>query len=185
MTNAPRLEKNRLENTKARIDHAIEFRNQTDQHCMHDMASGPGVIAPSGQRADSRARSCRSRTGSRRGRRLARVNGRPRLSRPTISGEMYGITTTLLVGRGSSLTPGAPSIAFLPVKNVASPTVGRIMSSDANYALYRQHLRRTTEEPLALFLPGTPFGIRDRPEARTRKSCNSGMLLAAHPGMTP
>jgi transcriptional regulator with XRE-family HTH domain len=84
-------------------------------------------------------------------------NGQHRLitaSRPTISGEIYGIITTLLVGRGSSLTPVAASIAFLPMKNVASPTVGRIMSSDANYALYRQHLRRTTEEPFALFLPG-------------------------------
>ena len=84
-------------------------------------------------------------------------NGQHRLitvSRPTISGEMYGIITTLLVGRGSSLTPVAASIAFLPINNVASPTLGRVMSSDANHALYRQHLRRTTEEPFALFLPG-------------------------------
>lgn len=84
-------------------------------------------------------------------------NGQHRLitmSRPTISGEMYGIITTLLVGRGSSLTPVAASIAFLPIKNVASPTLGRVTSSDANYALYRKHLRRTTEEPFALFLPG-------------------------------
>jgi transcriptional regulator with XRE-family HTH domain len=84
-------------------------------------------------------------------------NGQHRLiivSRPTITGEMYGIITTLLAGRGSTLTPIAAAIAFLPIKSVASPTMGRISSDDPNYALYRGHLRRTTEEPFALFLPG-------------------------------
>jgi transcriptional regulator with XRE-family HTH domain len=84
-------------------------------------------------------------------------NGQHRLitvSRPTITGEMYGIITTLLAGRGSTLTPVAAAIAFLPIKSVASPTMGRISPSDANYELYRNHLRRTTEEPFALFLPG-------------------------------
>ncbi len=84
-------------------------------------------------------------------------NGQHRLitvSRPTITGEMYGIITTLLAGRGSTLTPIAAAIAFLPIKSVASPTMGRISPNDANYELYRSHLRRTTEEPFALFLPG-------------------------------
>ena len=84
-------------------------------------------------------------------------NGQHRLitvSRPTITGEMYGIITTLLAGRGSTLTPIAAAIAFLPIKSVATPTTGRISPSDANYELYRSHLRRTTEEPFALFLPG-------------------------------
>jgi transcriptional regulator with XRE-family HTH domain len=76
------------------------------------------------------------------------------VSRPTITGEMYGIITTLLAGRGSQLTPIAAPIALLPIKNVPNPNVGRIASGDANYALYRQHLRRTTEEPFALFLQG-------------------------------
>jgi transcriptional regulator with XRE-family HTH domain len=76
------------------------------------------------------------------------------ISRPTILGEMYGILTTLLSGRGSLLTPIAAPIAFLPLKNIPSPTVGRISSNDANYALYRQHLRRTVDEPFAMFLPG-------------------------------
>jgi transcriptional regulator with XRE-family HTH domain len=74
--------------------------------------------------------------------------------RPRNTGEMYGIITTLLAGRGSLLTPIAASIAFLPIKLVPSPTLGRISPDDANYALYREHLRRTTEEPFALFLPG-------------------------------
>ena len=84
-------------------------------------------------------------------------NGQHRLitvSRPTISGEMYGIITTLLAGRGSTLTPVAASIAFLPIKSIMSPTMGRISPTDANYELYRSHLRRTIEEPFALFLPG-------------------------------
>ena len=76
------------------------------------------------------------------------------VARPTISGEMYGIITTLLAGRGSLLTPIAAPIAYLPIKMVASPTFGRVSSGDPNYAVYRQHLRRTTEEPFAMFLPG-------------------------------
>jgi transcriptional regulator with XRE-family HTH domain len=76
------------------------------------------------------------------------------VSRPTISGEMYGIITTLLAGRGSQLTPIAAPIALLPIKAIAAPTFGRISADDSNYASYRQHLRRTTEEPFALFLPG-------------------------------
>jgi transcriptional regulator with XRE-family HTH domain len=76
------------------------------------------------------------------------------ISRPRISGEMYGIITTLLAGRGSLLTPIAAPIAFLPVRTIPNPTLGRISPDDANYAVYREHLRRTTDEPFALFLPG-------------------------------
>jgi transcriptional regulator with XRE-family HTH domain len=76
------------------------------------------------------------------------------VSRPTITGEMYGIITTLLAGRGSQLTPIAAPIALLPVNNVPNPSVGRVTSGDANYEVYRKHLRRTTEEPFALFLQG-------------------------------
>jgi transcriptional regulator with XRE-family HTH domain len=76
------------------------------------------------------------------------------VSRPRISGEMYGIITTLLAGRGSLLTPIAAPIALLPVKTIPGPTLGRISLDDANYAVYREHLRRTIDEPFALFLPG-------------------------------
>jgi transcriptional regulator with XRE-family HTH domain len=74
------------------------------------------------------------------------------VSRPTITGEMYGIIATLLAGRGSLLTPIAAPIAFLPIKNIPSPTVGRISPDDANYVVYREHLRRTVDEPFALFM---------------------------------
>ncbi|HKU07323.1 MAG TPA: helix-turn-helix transcriptional regulator [Bradyrhizobium sp.] len=76
------------------------------------------------------------------------------VSRPTILGEMYGIITTLLAGRGSLLTPIAAPIAFLPIKLIAKPTLGRVTKEDANYATYREHLRKTVEEPFALFLRG-------------------------------
>ena len=76
------------------------------------------------------------------------------VSRPTILGEMYGIITTLLAGRGSLLTPIAAPIAYLPVKNIPGPTVGRISSDNVNYAVYREHLRRTVDEPFAMFMPG-------------------------------
>jgi transcriptional regulator with XRE-family HTH domain len=74
------------------------------------------------------------------------------VSRPTILGEMYGIITTLLAGRGSLLTPIAAPIAFLPIKLIAKPTLGRLTREDTNYAVYREHLRKTMEEPFALFV---------------------------------
>ena len=49
---------------------------------------------------------------------------------------------------------GGKQADSVPVKSVTSPTMGRISPNDANYALYRGHLRRTIEEPFALFLPG-------------------------------
>jgi transcriptional regulator with XRE-family HTH domain len=76
------------------------------------------------------------------------------VSRPIRSGEMYGIITTLLAGRGSLLTPIAAPIAFLPIKSVATPSVGRISPGELNYDVYREHLRRTIDEPFALFLQG-------------------------------
>src|SRR5262249_11057569 len=76
------------------------------------------------------------------------------VSRPTITGEMYGIITTLLAGRGSQLTPIAAPIALLPIKNFENPTLGRVAPNDPNYPTYREHLRRTTEEPFAMFMQG-------------------------------
>src|SRR6188768_1348208 len=69
------------------------------------------------------------------------------LSRPTIVGEMYGILTTLLAGRGSQLTPIAAPIALIPLKAVPNPTFGRIAATDSNHALYSKHLRLTIDEP--------------------------------------
>ena len=47
---------------------------------------------------------------------------------------------------------GTAPIAFLPLKTIANPTLGRVMADDANYEIYRSHLRKTIEEPFALFV---------------------------------
>jgi len=75
------------------------------------------------------------------------------VSRPTVDGAMYGIISTLRAGPGSQLTPIAAPIAFVPARNIESPTVGRISPDNGHYTLYREHLRRTVEESFALFLP--------------------------------
>jgi transcriptional regulator with XRE-family HTH domain len=74
------------------------------------------------------------------------------VSRPMITGEMYGIIATLRAGPGSLLTPVAAPIAFLPIRNVAAPIFGRLVPGDAGYEAYRGALRRITDEPFALFI---------------------------------
>lgn len=88
---------------------------------------------------------------------VTNVHGQYRLiivARPTISGEMYGILATLQVGRGAQLTPVAAPIAFIPLAGLKEVQFGRVGPADACYELYRKHLKRTVEEPFALFLPG-------------------------------
>jgi transcriptional regulator with XRE-family HTH domain len=88
---------------------------------------------------------------------VTNVHGQYRLiivARPTISGEMYGILTTLQVGRGAQLTPVAAPIALLPLGKMKEVQFGRIGPQDSCHALYREHLRRTVDEPFALFMPG-------------------------------
>lgn len=75
------------------------------------------------------------------------------ISRPTITGEMYGIITTLLAGRGSLLTPISAPIALLPNKAFPNAALGRIGPGEPNYAVFREHLRRVISEPFALFVP--------------------------------
>jgi transcriptional regulator with XRE-family HTH domain len=74
------------------------------------------------------------------------------LSRPTISGEMHGIMTTLMSGRGSHLTPVSVPIVLVPPRALGEGRFGVIPASDACHAVYRRYLKRTIEEPFALFL---------------------------------
>ncbi len=76
------------------------------------------------------------------------------VARPTIQGEMYGIITTLQVGRGAQLMPVSAPIAFVPLARVPDIAFGRIADGHPCYPAYRAHLRRTVDEPFALFLPG-------------------------------
>ena len=84
------------------------------------------------------------------------------ICRPTINGEMFGIMTTLRAGRGAELIPVSAPIAYVPLKaqaNVplkaqANVEFGRICAGHPCYERYRKYLKRTVEEPFALFLPG-------------------------------
>jgi transcriptional regulator with XRE-family HTH domain len=88
---------------------------------------------------------------------VTNVHGQYRLiivARPTISGEMHGILTTLQVGRGAQLTPVAAPIAMIPLAGLKEVQFGRVAPKDACYETYRQYLKRTVDEPFAVFLPG-------------------------------
>jgi len=75
------------------------------------------------------------------------------VSRPTINGEMFGIMTTLQAGRGSHLMPVSAAVAYVPLSNVPAAAFGRIATGHPCHEPYRKYLRRTIEEPFALFLP--------------------------------
>jgi len=74
------------------------------------------------------------------------------VSRPTIRGAMYGIIATLRAGPGSQLIPIAAPIAYIPLRNVATPRFGRVMPGEESYDAYRAELRRTMDEPFAVFM---------------------------------
>jgi hypothetical protein len=74
------------------------------------------------------------------------------VSRPTIAGEMYGILTTLQVGRGAQLVPVSAPIVLIPIRAMGDVSFGRIVAGHPCYEIYGQYLRRTVEEPFVLFL---------------------------------
>lgn len=73
------------------------------------------------------------------------------VSRPTISGEMHGILTTLQAGPGAHLTPVATPVVFLPMKQQETPSYGRIDRSHRAYVDYSAAIARTIQEPYARF----------------------------------
>ena len=77
------------------------------------------------------------------------------VARPTINGEMHGILTTLQAGRGAQLMPVAAPIALVPMGIVQNVQFGRIGTGHPCYGAYSQFLKRTVDEPFALFLPWT------------------------------
>src|ERR1700722_8038881 len=74
------------------------------------------------------------------------------ISRPTINREMFGIMTTLRVGRGSELMPVSGPIAYVPLGALPKAEFGRIPAGHSCHQQYRKLLRRTVEESFALFL---------------------------------
>jgi transcriptional regulator with XRE-family HTH domain len=75
------------------------------------------------------------------------------VSRPTRTGEMYGILTTLQAGRGSQLMPVSAPVAMIPTKLVKDIRFGQIRAADSCYAAYRAYLKRTVDDQFAVFLP--------------------------------
>jgi transcriptional regulator with XRE-family HTH domain len=77
------------------------------------------------------------------------------LSRPMISGEMYGLITTLQSGRGTQLTPvSTPLVVLVPVKSFENEVqFGKIAQDSPVFARYNLLLKRAIEEPFVLLLP--------------------------------
>ncbi len=71
------------------------------------------------------------------------------LARPTSSGDMHGVLTTLQSGRGAHLMPTAVPIALSPLQTGKDTTFGRIAAGHAAYGKYRALLHRTIAEGFA------------------------------------
>lgn len=75
------------------------------------------------------------------------------LSRPTITGEMFGLLTTLHLGRGTQLTPVATPIVFVPVQQLGTAVAfGRIDASMPAHARYLALLKRAIDDPFVLMV---------------------------------
>jgi transcriptional regulator with XRE-family HTH domain len=73
------------------------------------------------------------------------------LGRPLISGEMYGVLTTLRVMRGGQLQPVSTPLALLPIAKQAVQ-FGRIAAPDPLYEQYLAHLQRALAEDYIRFV---------------------------------
>jgi transcriptional regulator with XRE-family HTH domain len=74
------------------------------------------------------------------------------LSKPTISGEMFGILTTLQSGRGPQLLPVSTPIVFVPAKGEAQGlAAGKIEAGSPHHARCQALLARAINEPFVVF----------------------------------
>ncbi|HJR57462.1 MAG TPA: helix-turn-helix transcriptional regulator [Rhizomicrobium sp.] len=67
------------------------------------------------------------------------------LGRPVITGEMYGVLTTLQAGSGTQLQPVSVALAMVPLKD-GKVELGRIAPGAPSYDMCRQHLERVTKD---------------------------------------
>jgi len=74
------------------------------------------------------------------------------LSRPSITGEMFGLLTTLRAGQGSHLTPVSTPLALLPMSAFAPPSLGRVLAGDQNHEAYSAIMHRIIGENYAGFV---------------------------------
>ena len=83
------------------------------------------------------------------------VEGQMRLAilgRPQIDGQLYGLLTTLLAGRGTQLVPVTSPLALIPLPPAKEMAFGRITQKDSAYADYRACLDRVTGQDFARLL---------------------------------
>lgn len=73
------------------------------------------------------------------------------LSRPTISGSMYGLLATLEVGSGSQLVPACCPIVLAPLARQVDPEMGLITPESKHHASYRAMLLDATGKDFARF----------------------------------
>jgi transcriptional regulator with XRE-family HTH domain len=73
------------------------------------------------------------------------------LSRPLISGEMYGLLATLQAGSGAQLLPVSVPLALVPFAATAG-VLGRVLADDPAHPAYRAHLAKVTEGGFARFV---------------------------------
>lgn len=75
------------------------------------------------------------------------------LSRPMISGEMYGLITTLQSGRGTLLTPVSTPLVLVPVKNFEKELqFGKVAPNSPIFERYQALLKRAIEEPFVMLI---------------------------------
>jgi transcriptional regulator with XRE-family HTH domain len=75
------------------------------------------------------------------------------LSRPMISGEMYGLITTLQSGRGAQLTPVSTPLVLVPVKSFGDDIqFGKIAKDMPIFTRYSELLKRAIDEPFVMLI---------------------------------
>ncbi len=76
------------------------------------------------------------------------------LGRATITGELYGLISTLQSGAGGRLFPVAAPIVFSPLRDRPDPPFGRILPGDKQYQSYRAMLDRALQEGFVRLVGG-------------------------------
>jgi transcriptional regulator with XRE-family HTH domain len=74
------------------------------------------------------------------------------VAKPTITGEMHGLLTTLLAGRGAHLSPVSTPIVLKPILAGEKPAFGKITPAHDAHSGYARLLRKTLVEQYAQFV---------------------------------
>lgn len=76
------------------------------------------------------------------------------LGRPLITGQMYGLLTTLLSGSGTQLLPVTVPLALIPRASIPDAVFGRISQDQAQFPIYRDHLNNVLAQDYARVIVG-------------------------------